>query len=599
MLRRLLATVILLVPHLVATNGGRLIDGIFTEPTLQPGYNLVTTVPKGASALNVTELRHTQNYLAIRLQDGTFLLNGNYNINLSGEYKAAGTTFVYIRQSPQHLESFAALGTLQEPIDVMVLYQEPNPGIIYRYIIPGNMNVMSIKSHSRLGAAYGKTSEISVPNSVYRKSDNASSMIGDEGMPPPTSRRNRKRKFSWKPVGLTECTKSCGGGYQTKRYICVREHTQMQVPEKRCHALEKPKLVQLRCNVRPCPPKWRSGPWSECSASCGKGVRVRELECVQEVNPMLTMRVPDGACMDLKTLPVSESCETSSCEDRSRMTHAAPAPYWDVGTWSQCSTTCGPGRRTRQVTCITLGNPCIVTEMPAVHEPCDLEPCSTESLKNVVPTDPNASPWLYTEWPQECSAECGTGLLTRRTLCGAADENEPCEEDSKPLTVRTCSYNRTCSGQWFTGPWSQCSSDCGEGEQVREVVCVTALRGSLRVVLDMNCPVNKPETRISCQGPPCTSSWFMSDWSECTRSCGKGMQKREVKCLTPGGQPPESNQPQCKAEDRPISRRTCNDYPCRVIYDAHDSENPRRVVQVQNDPEIPDGKHSSNVAIPY
>jgi len=40
-----------------------LVDGIFTEPTLEPGYNLVAVIPRGALALNVTELRHTHNYL--------------------------------------------------------------------------------------------------------------------------------------------------------------------------------------------------------------------------------------------------------------------------------------------------------------------------------------------------------------------------------------------------------------------------------------------------------------------------------------------------------------------------------------------------------
>jgi len=43
--------------------GCHLVDGIFTEPTLEPGYNLVAVIPRGALALNVTELRHTQNYL--------------------------------------------------------------------------------------------------------------------------------------------------------------------------------------------------------------------------------------------------------------------------------------------------------------------------------------------------------------------------------------------------------------------------------------------------------------------------------------------------------------------------------------------------------
>jgi len=50
----------------VKFGSGHLIDGIFTEPTLEPGYNLVAVVPRGALALNVTELRHTQNYLGER-----------------------------------------------------------------------------------------------------------------------------------------------------------------------------------------------------------------------------------------------------------------------------------------------------------------------------------------------------------------------------------------------------------------------------------------------------------------------------------------------------------------------------------------------------
>jgi len=59
----------------------------------------------------------------------------------------------------------------------------------------------------------------------------------------------------------------------------------------------------------------------------------------------------------------------------------------------------------------------------------------------------------------------------------------------------------------------QCSSSCDVGEQVRDVVCVTTLRGSLRVVLDMNCPANKPENRKSCRERACTSAWFISDWT--------------------------------------------------------------------------------------
>lgn len=590
MQRRLLTLLLLLLSYLVTGGGGRLIDGIFTEPTLEPGYSLVASIPRGASALNVTELRHTQNYLAVRLHDGTFLLNGNYSINWSGEYEAAGTKFIYHRQSPQHLESFAAVGPLLEPIDVMVLYQEPNPGIVYRYVIPGNVN--AVPSSSGISAATGKTSEIAPPISTQlRRIDGTSSMVGDEA--PPPSRRFRRRKFAWKAIGLTDCSKSCGGGVQTMRFICIREHSQMQVHEKRCHTLEKPSGTSLRCNVRPCPAKWRSGPWSECSVTCGNGVRNREMECVQEVNSLLTLRVADGACLEPKTLPVTEPCSMPACEDsRSKMIQQTfQSAYWNVGAWSQCSTSCGPGKRTRTITCITKGwGTCAAEEKPVVQEACDLEPCLTKpSTTNAIPMNVHGSPWLFTEWSQQCSTDCGTGIQSRRILCSATQKDESCDESDRPVLTRTCSNDKTCSGQWFTGPWTQCSSICDFGEQTRDAVCVTTLHGSLRVVLDMNCPANRPEIRRSCRGPPCSSAWFTSDWTQCTRSCGKGMQKREVRCLGPNGQPPKPDQTQCKDEERPASRRACNEHSCKMVQDVYGPDNSQRVVQVQNDPEVPNG----------
>lgn len=566
-----------------------LIDGIFTEPTLEPGYNLVAVIPRGALALNVTELRHTHNYLAIRLQDGSYLLNGNYSINWSGEYKAAGTTFVYLRQGSQNLESFSAAGPLQEPIAVMVLYQEPNPGIVYRYVIPGNLPNLPRSTHLVHNAVFNKDLEAGLQN---RRVENESAVSNVTSSPPYLSRRYKKRKFSWKAIGYSECNKSCGGGVQILRHICIKEHTQQQVPEKRCHALERPREIRLRCNTRPCLPRWRGGPWSDCSTSCGTGVRTRELECVQEVkSSLLTMRIADGACTEPRTLPTSESCEMPACnEERQTSTHPSfqsSTPRWTAGIWSQCSASCGIGRKTRTVTCVTQGAPCNFSERPETYETCDLEPCLGKSSLNIVSTKLQNPQWLYTEWSDQCSAECGTGVQTRRIFCETSSDDKYCDESSRPENSRDCSSNKTCSGQWFTGPWTECSSKCDLGEQVRDVVCLTILRGSLRVVLDMNCPANKPETRRACRERPCTSAWFISDWTSCSRSCGKGIQKREIRCLNPDGQLPEPHQLHCREEDRPISRRTCNDYPCKD--DERVTEKSHRVLQVQDDAEISNG----------
>ncbi|XP_014601645.1 PREDICTED: thrombospondin type-1 domain-containing protein 4-like isoform X3 [Polistes canadensis] len=585
-----------------------LIDGIFTEPTLEPGYNLVATVPRGAVALNVTELRHTQNYLAIRLQNGSYLFNGNYSINWSGEYNAAGTTFVYIRQSPQNLESFSATGPLHEPIDVMVLYQEPNPGIVYRYIIPGSSTASApSNSHLTRNTVLNRQIEVAVPpsapaNTSLRKTNsttNTLTTIDDSATNASyIPRRYKKRKFAWKPAGYTECNKSCGGGIQTLRYVCIREHTQTQVFDKRCHTLEKPREVRLRCNTNPCPPVWRPTAWSPCTVSCGTGVRIRDMECVQEIRSTLTVIVSEGACTEPRNLPISETCNEQPCEQDTRKISEVGGQFfnWNVGSWSECSTTCGVGKRTRLVTCEPKEYLCNVAEKPISQEVCDLGPCTVKfSSSNAISlTEPQVttttttiSQWLYTEWSEQCSAECGIGMQSRRVFCEKYS-NEECDRMNRPESSRSCSSNRTCSGQWFVGPWSECSSNCDFGEQTREAVCVTTLRGALRVVLDMNCPANKPETRKSCRGPPCSYAWFTSDWSECSRSCGKGIQKREVKCLSPENVSNEYHQiVYCKEDDRPVSRRTCNDYPCKN--DTNNSENVPRVSQVQDDPEIYNG----------
>ncbi|KAI4483027.1 hypothetical protein M0804_008082 [Polistes exclamans] len=586
-----------------------LIDGIFTEPTLEPGYNLVATVPRGAVALNVTELRHTQNYLAIRLQNGSYLFNGNYSINWSGEYNAAGTTFVYIRQSPQNLESFSATGPLHEPIDVMVLYQEPNPGIVYRYIIPGSSTASApSNSHLTRNTVLNRQIEVAVPpsapaNTSLRKTNsttNTLTTIDDSATNASyIPRRYKKRKFAWKPAGYTECNKSCGGGIQTLRYVCIREHTQTQVFDKRCHTLEKPREVRLRCNTNPCPPVWRPTAWSPCTVSCGTGVRIRDMECVQEIRSTLTVIVSEGACTEPRNLPISETCNEQPCEQDTRKISEVGGQFfnWNVGSWSECSTTCGVGKRTRLVTCEPKEYLCNVAEKPISQEVCDLGPCTVKfSSSNAISlTEPQVtttttttiSQWLYTEWSEQCSAECGIGMQSRRVFCEKYS-NEECDRMNRPESSRSCSSNRTCSGQWFVGPWSECSSNCDFGEQTREAVCVTTLRGALRVVLDMNCPANKPETRKSCRGPPCSYAWFTSDWSECSRSCGKGIQKREVKCLSPENVSNEYHQiVYCNEDDRPVSRRTCNDYPCKN--DTNNSENVPRVSQVQDDPEIYNG----------
>ncbi|KAH9370280.1 hypothetical protein HPB48_007383 [Haemaphysalis longicornis] len=68
-------------------------------PSLYAGYTEVGRVPKGARNIRVEEQGPSSNYLAVQgAGDGEFFLNGDWLVQWSGEYAAAGTTLFYQRQ---------------------------------------------------------------------------------------------------------------------------------------------------------------------------------------------------------------------------------------------------------------------------------------------------------------------------------------------------------------------------------------------------------------------------------------------------------------------------------------------------------------------
>jgi hypothetical protein len=100
---------------------------------------------------------------------------------------------------------------------------------------------------------------------------------------------------------------------------------------------------------------------------------------------------------------------------------------------------------------------------------------------------------------------------------------------------------------------------CGDGILKRDVVCMKKLGTMLVVVGEENClPEDKPDTEEQCEKDPCEPRWYMTDWSECSRSCDTGLQNREVKCLDVDQQQSES----CDPDLRPEVRQTCNVHAC-------------------------------------
>lgn len=66
--------------------GCRLYEGIFMEPILPRGHQPVTSIPKGAMSLNISELRHSSNFLGIvikKVRSGRVFYLGIRQIDLA------------------------------------------------------------------------------------------------------------------------------------------------------------------------------------------------------------------------------------------------------------------------------------------------------------------------------------------------------------------------------------------------------------------------------------------------------------------------------------------------------------------------------------
>ena len=75
-------------------------------------------IPEGARNIRIEETAEANNYLAVHDGRGRYLLNGNWFIQWSGQYEAAGTVLNYKRDGNK--ESLNAVGPLREPLHVMV-----------------------------------------------------------------------------------------------------------------------------------------------------------------------------------------------------------------------------------------------------------------------------------------------------------------------------------------------------------------------------------------------------------------------------------------------------------------------------------------------
>lgn len=247
-----------------------------------------------------------------------------------------------------------------------------------------------------------------------------------------------------------------------------------------------------------------------CSHSCGGGLKTRMRSCT---NPS----PQNGGKPCTGHFSESLNCNVYNCPIDGGFSH------WSA--WSLCSASCGGGTSIRSRSC-TNPSPLYGGEN-CTGDYDEQTTCNSQHC----PVDGRFSDW--TMWSQ-CSLSCGGGLKTRLRRC-----DNPLPQYGGKQCIGTNEDFSSCNSQpcpidgafneWET--WSVCSHSCGGGIKSRIRLCnnpIPAFGGK-------NCSGLYRESSkcnsISCPIDGGLSNW--GDWTECSASCGGGIQLRKRYCSSP------------------------------------------------------------------
>ncbi|KAL6039222.1 hypothetical protein STEG23_005640 [Scotinomys teguina] len=166
--------------------------------------------------------------------------------------------------------------------------------------------------------------------------------------------------------------------------------------------------------------------------------------------------------------------------------------------------------------------------------------------------------WHYTPWTKcsaQCAGGSQVQVVEcRNQLDSSAVAPHYCSAHSKlPKRQRACN-TEPCPPDWVVGNWSRCSRSCDAGVRSRSVVCQRRVSAAEEKALDDSaCPQPRPPVLEACQGPMCPPEWAALDWSECSSQCGLGQQQRTVRCTSHTGQPSR----ECTEALRPSTMQQC------------------------------------------
>uniref|UniRef100_A0A8D2QJ92 ADAMTS like 2 n=1 Tax=Zonotrichia albicollis TaxID=44394 RepID=A0A8D2QJ92_ZONAL len=100
-----------------------------------------------------------------------------------------------------------------------------------------------------------------------------------------------------------QCSGGCGQGRMIRHVYCKTSDGRV-VPESQCNLDTKPLAIHP-CGDKNCPSHWLAQDWERCNTTCGRGVKKRIVLCLEIVNGKIKTRSPSDC--DVAKKPVEES----------------------------------------------------------------------------------------------------------------------------------------------------------------------------------------------------------------------------------------------------------------------------------------------------
>eukprot|EP01138_Halocafeteria_seosinensis_P003627 gb/GECG01003706.1/.p1 GENE.gb/GECG01003706.1/~~gb/GECG01003706.1/.p1 ORF type:complete len:2343 (+),score=252.67 gb/GECG01003706.1/:1-7029(+) len=318
----------------------------------------------------------------------------------------------------------------------------------------------------------------------------------------------------WQTGSWSSCQSFCGPGIKTRDVWCGI-NSSFILPDSSCSSTLRPSewtvcSTDINCQNGTNPTNsFVAGPWSDCSADCGYGIRHRTVACASKEGEILE---DDSLCLSLNTtVPSSnESCIARRCHEYE----------WITSGWSDCDSTCGPGEKERTVLCKDKisGRPvsaslCDANQRPGGSKSCSNAPCGRVK-------------WKVSSW-SNCNVTCGGGIRNRTVTCLKTDSTEELPDieciveldDKKPARMTECNTQSCLKPRRSVSSWSDCEMGSGSctnstGIQNRNVTCLDSLTSEILSASEcahITMPVSTKKCTPSTCGPCDTLSCMFGE----------------------------------------------------------------------------------------